>query len=170
MVNDGVLVAEEGRRLLCAEGLIGDDAGGACRLRELAGLLHAKALGELQVGLSAVFHHPDICYCARNQEVAFLSIVSINREAEVSNPLRHKGQTGYALTLDAEAIGRIPNELITAVAAAVSRRWQRVEEGRGVDHHSTATNNKKSMMVVWRQSRPEREHGLVFRLLTSCCI
>jgi len=48
MVNDGVLVAEERRGLLCAKGLVCDDASGGGAAREGASLLSSKALGELQ--------------------------------------------------------------------------------------------------------------------------
>jgi hypothetical protein len=51
VVNDGVLVAEEWRSLLCAKGLVCDDASSGGAAREGAGLLSSKALGELQ------------CYC-----------------------------------------------------------------------------------------------------------
>ena len=53
VVNDGVLVAEEGRSLLCAKGLVGDDAGGGGAAREGASLLSSEALGELQMQLLA---------------------------------------------------------------------------------------------------------------------
>lgn len=48
VVNDGVLVAEERRGLLCAKGLVCDDASGGGAAREGAGLLSSKALGELR--------------------------------------------------------------------------------------------------------------------------
>lgn len=52
MVNDGVLVAEEGRSLLCAKGLVCDDAGGGGTTREGTSLLSSEALGELAMLLS----------------------------------------------------------------------------------------------------------------------
>jgi hypothetical protein len=48
VVNDGVLVAEERRGLLCAKGLVCDDASGGSAAREGACLLSSKALRELQ--------------------------------------------------------------------------------------------------------------------------
>jgi hypothetical protein len=48
VVNDGVLVAEEWRGLLCAKGLVCDDTSGGGAAREGAGLLSSEALGELQ--------------------------------------------------------------------------------------------------------------------------
>ena len=53
VVNDGVLVAEEWRSLLCAKGLVGDDAGSGGAAREGASLLSSEALGKLQMLLSA---------------------------------------------------------------------------------------------------------------------
>jgi hypothetical protein len=48
VVDDGVLVAEEWRGLLCAKRLVCDDASGGSAAREGACLLSSKALGELQ--------------------------------------------------------------------------------------------------------------------------
>jgi hypothetical protein len=48
VVNDGVLVAEEWRGLLCAKGLVCDDASSGGAAREGAGLLSSETLGELQ--------------------------------------------------------------------------------------------------------------------------
>lgn len=48
VVNDGVLVAQEWRGLLCAKRLVCDDASGGGAAREGAGLLSSEALGELQ--------------------------------------------------------------------------------------------------------------------------
>ena len=53
VVNDGVLVAEERRSLLCAKGLVCDDTGSGCAAREGASLLSSKALRELPVLSSA---------------------------------------------------------------------------------------------------------------------
>lgn len=59
VVNDGVLVAEERRSLLCAKGLVCDDTGGGGAAREGASLLSSKALRELAMLLSVIsFRRP----------------------------------------------------------------------------------------------------------------